>query len=78
MSNYRLGFYTGRVYKDDEISCMVECGQVIDEKTANNTELIEKLKIKNFSNCSRCIGMYMQCPNIQNELYCEEMKKDMK
>ena len=77
MSSYRLGFYTGKVYKDDEINHMVECGQVINEEIANNKDLLEKLQLKNFTNCSRCIGMYMKCPNIQNELYCKEMKKDM-
>lgn len=61
---YRLGKYTGRIYKDDEIKNMKECGVCISDEEAKDEDFIDTLKKRNSIDCFLCGG---SCPESLKE-----------
>lgn len=67
MNIVRLGKFTGRIYKNDEIKSMKECGVCITEEEANNSETIQRLVTRNKIDCFICGG---HCPEANSKM-CE-------
>ena len=54
----RLGKYSGRIYEEDEISTMTECGVCITDEQASDEEWIKQHHIHDLIDCLFCKG----CP----------------
>jgi hypothetical protein len=54
----RLGLFSGKIYEEDEVKGMNECGLCITDEQEHNTEFIEKTKVENLVKCGGCFG----CP----------------
>ena len=54
----RLGKYSGKIYKDDEIKTMEECGICITDEQAADQEFISTHHLRDLLECAGCIG----CP----------------
>ena len=55
----RLGLYTGKVYKSDEMKTMQECGVAISNEADEN--YIRRRRAADFATCMSCKG----CPESQ-------------
>lgn len=64
----RLGKFTGKIYADEEISKMQECGVCISENESDLT--LARLRILNSIDCSRCVPGNNCCPE-KNKKYGE-------
>lgn len=51
-----LGKITGRVYKDNEIHDMEECGTFITDEQENDKDWIEKKHKQDLAKCDKCRG----------------------
>ena len=59
----RLGKYSGRIYKENEVKTMQECGICITEDQSKDEEYILKHHVNDLMDCIICCG----CPYaIQN------------
>lgn len=58
----RLGKYSGRIYEEDEVSTMEECGTCITDEQAIDMEWISKHHINDLMKCVTCCG----CPLVKN------------
>lgn len=54
----RLGKLTGRIYEENEIHDMEECGICITDEQANNEKWIKQHHAKDLADCANCRG----CP----------------
>ena len=63
MAKIRLGRLTGKIYRDDEIDTMVECGIVLTEEQANDELYVKLQYLKNIDDCVDCNG----CPASQKK-----------
>lgn len=54
----RLGKYTGKLYRDEEIENMQECGVCITEEQALDDAFIENHHSKDLLACINCL----ECP----------------
>lgn len=54
----RLGLYSGRIYEENEVENMEECGLCIADEEANDKEWIKKKHDEHIGRCSNCFG----CP----------------
>ena len=59
----RLGMYSGRIYKENEIKDMEECGLMISDEQANDKEWIANRHSEHIGQCSNCFG----CPLKQRD-----------
>lgn len=58
----RLGKFTGRVYDENEVKGMKECGVCITDEQANDENWIKDRHIKDLIDCIKCGG---GCPQSQ-------------
>lgn len=54
----RLGKFTGRVYEENEVDNMEECGVCISDEQANDKDWISNHRLKDLADCVKCFG----CP----------------
>lgn len=54
----RLGIYSGRIYNEDQVKDMEECGAMISDEQATDKEWIANEHSKHIGQCSNCFG----CP----------------
>lgn len=54
----RLGMFSGKIYSEDEVNDMYECGFCITDQQASDDTFIEKTKEANLVKCGGCFG----CP----------------
>ena len=54
----RLGKLTGRIYEENEIYDMEECGICITDEQANDEKWIKQHHTKDLTDCDNCRG----CP----------------
>lgn len=54
----RLGKFSGKIYSEEEIKTMQECGYAISDEQANDPEYIKELYSIVSSDCATCRG----CP----------------
>lgn len=54
----RLGMFSGKIYDENEVSGMNECGECLTESQAEDSEYINKMKAENLAKCGGCHG----CP----------------
>lgn len=54
----RLGLFSGRIYEEDEVKDMKECGMCITNEQAEDSNYIERIKDENLVKCGGCFG----CP----------------
>jgi hypothetical protein len=57
----RLGKFSGKIYAENEVKNMKECGVMLSDSKINNEEFIAKLHIENLRDCVTCMG----CPLAQ-------------
>ena len=55
----RLGLFSGKIYNEDEVKTMNECGLCMTDEQAHNTEFIEKMRDENLDKCINCFGCLM-------------------
>ncbi len=58
----RLGKYSGRIYEENEICIMEECGVCITDEQAKDEEWISKHHVDDLMECITCVG----CPLAQS------------
>lgn len=54
----RLGKYSGRIYEENEVNTMEECGVCITDEQAKNKNWISKQHVDDLMECVMCCG----CP----------------
>lgn len=59
----RLGMYSGRIYNEDQVKDMEECGVMISDEQANDKEWIANQHSEHIGECSNCFG----CPLANRE-----------
>ena len=59
-----LGFFTGRIYSDEERRNARECCHVITNQQANDEGFIAMQHMSDLMTCLRCIG----CPEAKGEI----------
>ena len=57
----RLGKYSGKLYTEDEVKNMQECGVCISDEQANNEKWINEQHLHDLKDCIPCCG----CPMAQ-------------
>ena len=60
----RLGKYSGRLYAEDEVKNMQECGICISDEQANDKNWINKQHLQDLHVCITCCG----CPIAQKNI----------
>lgn len=55
----RLGKYSGKIYKEDEVSTMEECGVCITDEQANDEQWIKSRHARDIVDCLGCGGCSM-------------------
>ena len=50
----RLGKLTGRIYEENEIHDMEECGICITDEQANDEKWIKQRRAKDLTDCANC------------------------
>lgn len=60
----RLGKYSGKLYTEDEVKNMQECGVCISDEQANNEEWINERHLQDLKDCVICCGCPMAQKNI--------------
>ena len=63
----RLGKYSGKLYTEDEVKNMQECGVCVSDEQANNKEWINKQHLHDLKDCVTCYGCPMAQQNMQKE-----------
>lgn len=57
----RFGKYSGRIYEENEVYTMEECGVCITDKQAKDEEWVSKHHVDDLMECITCCG----CPLAQ-------------
>ena len=57
----RLGKYSGKLYEENEVHLMEECGVCISDDQAKDEEYIKKHHVQDLLDCIKCCG----CPRAQ-------------
>jgi hypothetical protein len=57
----RLGKYSGRIYEENEVHTMKECGVCITDEEAKDEEWVSKHHVNDLMDCITCLG----CPLAQ-------------
>ena len=52
----RLGKLTGKIYEENEIHNMKECGICITDEQSNNEKWIKQRRAKDLADCANCRG----------------------
>ena len=61
----RIGMYTGKIYSEDEVKNMQECGICISDSDAYDAEYVRRSYESEHENCIAC----MSCPAARNGGY---------
>lgn len=62
----RLGKYSCKLYIEDEVKNMQECGVCISDEQANNEEWINERHLQDLKDCVTCCGCPMAQKNVIN------------
>ena len=60
----RLGKFSGKIYNEEEIKNMEECGLCISDSEANDEMFIQNRHIKDLKDCLKCFS----CPLSQKTI----------
>lgn len=60
----RLGKYTGKIYEENEVEQMQECGVCVSDEQANDEKYINEHHLQDLKDCVTCCGCPMAQKNV--------------